>query len=150
MKSYFEEFPESTFCPDVCTYLSCTESEQNKVRPKSDHICLKYNVRVKHEIFHPKIMRCKMCIENKTFENEVLDDIINKASKIENVYKRVKTLSPFIPLLDGNRKDKLIEQILGIIPQIEDDYYKTDAYIDILPYIDEKKKIEVLNLEWGF
>ena len=54
-------------CPDDCEHLSITEAEQNRRKDKPDHICRKYNVRVKHGPYHSKIMKCEECIKN---ENE--------------------------------------------------------------------------------
>jgi len=49
-------------CDDGCRFLSITEEEQNKLKPKPNHICLKYNTRVKHVIYHPRLMRCRECL----------------------------------------------------------------------------------------
>lgn len=51
-------------CDDWCEYLSIKELEQRKHPDKPDHICLKYNTRVKHGPFHPKLMRCEECLKN--------------------------------------------------------------------------------------
>lgn len=57
-------FSQEDFCPSHCEYLSITEEEQNKIRPKPDHICLKYNQRVKHGAYHPALMKCVECMTN--------------------------------------------------------------------------------------
>lgn len=49
------------FCGECC-YLSITEEEQNKIRPTPEHICNKYNVKLYHLIYHPKILRCNQCV----------------------------------------------------------------------------------------
>lgn len=61
---YQSNFECPKFCPGDCGHLSITEVEQNKNPNKPDHICLKYNVRVKHGPFHPKLMRCEECLKN--------------------------------------------------------------------------------------
>lgn len=53
---------KEALCDDCCQFLSITEIEQNRVRPKPDHICTKYNTRVKHEKYHPRLMKCKGCL----------------------------------------------------------------------------------------
>lgn len=63
-KNYQSSFGYLDFCPDNCEYLSITEAEQNKHPGKPDHICLKYNIRVKHGAFHPMLMRCKECLKD--------------------------------------------------------------------------------------
>ena len=61
---YQSNFGYQDFCPDNCEYLSITEAEQNKHPDKPDHICLKYNIRIKHGAFHPKLVRCKECLND--------------------------------------------------------------------------------------
>jgi hypothetical protein len=57
------------FCPcQKCTYLNYSEEEQNTMKPKPDHICLKYNVRLKHGAFHPKLIRCEECLKDERME----------------------------------------------------------------------------------
>jgi hypothetical protein len=51
----------SLFCYDYCIFLNIKEHEQNGMKDKPDHICLKYNKIVKHGAFHPKLVRCKEC-----------------------------------------------------------------------------------------
>jgi hypothetical protein len=55
-------FSEKDFCPVRCEHLSITEDEQNKRQDKPDHICLKYNQRVKHGAYHPRLFRCNECV----------------------------------------------------------------------------------------
>lgn len=57
-------FSQDDFCPGQCEYLSITEEEQDKIRQKQDHICLKYNQRVKHGAYHPLLMKCVECMNN--------------------------------------------------------------------------------------
>jgi hypothetical protein len=73
-KKYILGRVEPKFCPDTCGYLNYTEAEQNRHKDKPNHICLKYNKRLKHEIYHPWILRCRECIDNRTLEDEVLKD----------------------------------------------------------------------------
>ena len=49
------------FCGE-CGYLSITEKEQDKLKPKPEHICNKFNVKLYHFIYHPKITRCNQCL----------------------------------------------------------------------------------------
>lgn len=55
-------FSQKDFCPAGCEYLSITEEEQNKLQDKPDHICLKYDKRVKHGAYHPLLFRCRECV----------------------------------------------------------------------------------------
>lgn len=55
-------FSENSFCPVRCEYLSITEEEQNIRKDKPNHICLKYNQRVKHGAYHPRLIRCNECV----------------------------------------------------------------------------------------
>ncbi len=64
-KKYYQSVVEAPFfCPENCEYLSITETEQNKHPDKPDHICLKYNTRVKHGSFHPMLIRCEGCLKD--------------------------------------------------------------------------------------
>jgi hypothetical protein len=49
------------FCGKCC-YLSITEEEQNKLKPKPDHICNKFNIKLYHFNYHPNILRCNRCL----------------------------------------------------------------------------------------
>ena len=55
-------FSQNDFCSKNCEHLSITEEEQNTVNTKPDHICLKYNQRVKHGAYHPLLMKCVECM----------------------------------------------------------------------------------------
>jgi hypothetical protein len=59
-------FSHPSFCSELCGYLNYTEEEQNKLKNKPNHICLKYNKRLKHLQYHPKIVRCDECIKEGT------------------------------------------------------------------------------------
>lgn len=77
------------FCPQDCEYLSINESEQNRHPDKPDHICLKFNVRVKHEIFHPELIRCEQCNLEKLNEKyrsmiKIHDGLCKKRYRLEN------------------------------------------------------------------
>jgi len=53
------------FCKN-CYYLSITEDEQNKLKPKPYHICLKHNLKLYHMVYgvnwHPEIPKCGECL----------------------------------------------------------------------------------------
>jgi len=53
------------FCKN-CYYLSITEDEQNKLKPKPYHICLKHNLKLYHMVYgvnwHPEIPKCEKCL----------------------------------------------------------------------------------------
>lgn len=49
------------FCGECC-YLSVTEEEQNEIRPKPEHVCNKYNVKLYHLTYHPRLLRCYQCV----------------------------------------------------------------------------------------
>jgi hypothetical protein len=48
------------FCPDNCFYLEPKEKDQKLLKDSENmHVCNKYNQILKHEIYHPKIVKCK-------------------------------------------------------------------------------------------
>jgi len=49
------------FCDDQCKYLNPTEMEQKTIGVKL-HWCEKYNKKVIHMQYHPKILRLDECI----------------------------------------------------------------------------------------
>jgi len=53
------------FCNE-CRFLSITEKEQDKLKEKPDHICEKYDVKLVHLQFHPKILKCHECLDHTT------------------------------------------------------------------------------------
>jgi hypothetical protein len=53
---------EEFFCPDDCQYLRPTEEDQKKYLPVNvDHYCYLHKRVVKHEGYHPKIVKVKGC-----------------------------------------------------------------------------------------
>jgi hypothetical protein len=52
------------FCYDYCIFLNLKEFEQDAMKTKEAHVCMKYNQQVTHGIFHPKLIRCKECLRN--------------------------------------------------------------------------------------
>lgn len=53
------------FCSNNCEYLNLNEREQNLYKTKEDHVCKKYNKTLKHENFHPLILKCEECLNEK-------------------------------------------------------------------------------------
>lgn len=49
------------YCGD-CIYLSLSEAEQNKTKPKLPHRCMFYRKRVLHQHHHPHILRLYDCL----------------------------------------------------------------------------------------
>lgn len=49
------------FCSNNCEFLNLNEREQNLYHSKEDHKCTKYNVTLKHENFHPLLLKCEEC-----------------------------------------------------------------------------------------
>lgn len=55
----------NNFCPDDCKYLSINEKDQNKFAIKPPHICLLFKRKLFHGQYHPKLLRCTECVEDK-------------------------------------------------------------------------------------
>lgn len=53
----------SKFCGD-CEYLNYTEKEQEIAFGDPDHKCMKYNKRVLHYEYHPRLLKCDDCLNN--------------------------------------------------------------------------------------
>jgi len=53
------------YCGENCQYLNISEKDQNLYSRKPDHRCHKYNVRLYHLRFHPNIVKCRACKEQK-------------------------------------------------------------------------------------
>lgn len=57
------------FCDD-CTSLSLSENEQNRIKKEKgyapNHHCKKYKCQVLHLGVHPKILRCGICLKERS------------------------------------------------------------------------------------
>ena len=62
------------FCPEKCSFLQPTEEGQNRMAMKNGsrpaHMCVLFGKVLKHEIYHPQIVRCDECIEADDFYTE--------------------------------------------------------------------------------
>ncbi len=65
MSPFEDIFTDNRFCPVECEFLFPKEYEQSKNIGKASHICTKYNKRVIHGGYHPNILKCDECKENK-------------------------------------------------------------------------------------
>ncbi len=65
MFSRIQDTEYNPFCGE-CRFLSITEKEQNKLKNKPDHICRKYDNKLVHLQFHPRILKCKECLNHTT------------------------------------------------------------------------------------
>ncbi len=74
------------FCGE-CYYLSITEKEQDKLKPKPEHICNKFNVKLYHFIYHPKILRCNRCllVPERVYSSEVTNSFGDPGVIVERV-----------------------------------------------------------------
>jgi len=81
-------------CPDYCEHLSITESEQNRRKDKPDHICRKYNVRIIHGPFHPKIMKCDVCISDEIMLNTRMNRLQSRHKRYLNKIAELELLPP--------------------------------------------------------
>lgn len=54
------------FCNEDCIYLSCSECAQYYYRKANKenipHVCNKYNKRLYHWEYHPRICKCNECL----------------------------------------------------------------------------------------
>lgn len=48
------------FCASDCPFLKPTENRQHN--PKIVHTCKKFDKRVYHKMYHPKILKCMECV----------------------------------------------------------------------------------------
>lgn len=67
------DMSELLFC-DNCEHLSITENEQHRLKMRDhvvDHMCNKYKVRVMHLGFHPHIVPCEQCQNDRIREEGV-------------------------------------------------------------------------------
>jgi hypothetical protein len=44
-------------------YLVPTEAEQDKMKPKIQHMCVKHGGIVRHDVFHPNLVALEECDE---------------------------------------------------------------------------------------
>jgi len=50
-------------CPPNCHHLSPTEHEQDTLKRKGRHWCMKYKSVVNHKFAHPHIYKCEECFQ---------------------------------------------------------------------------------------
>jgi len=84
----------SKLCPDYCEHLSITEVEQNMRKDKPDHVCRKYDVRVKHGPFHPKIMKCDVCISDEIMLNTRMNRLQSRHKRYLDKIAELELLPP--------------------------------------------------------
>lgn len=57
----------SIFCPVDCRYLNQNEEQQNenfyKTGHRGLHECMKFNTRVYHKSYHPRLLKCEECFK---------------------------------------------------------------------------------------
>ncbi len=84
----------------TCAYLSITEKEQDEIRPKQDHLCKKYNIKLYHMRYgvnwHPEIPKCDKCllVYNYIYSSDIKNSFgepgvvyVNPGSWIDGPYR---------------------------------------------------------------
>lgn len=54
----------SKFC-GKCEHLNYTEKEQEIAFGNPSHKCLKYKKKLIHDNYHPRILKCQECLDNR-------------------------------------------------------------------------------------
>lgn len=84
-------------------------------------------------------------ITNNNEKENLVVKVLDNVSKIQDMSKGVNILSSIIPYVDGNIKDKVIENALDYTLMNQADFQKVQALSSIISHVKGNKKEEVME-----